>query len=65
MPSLSALGAIGTVLLLYGTGERLYDVGASDSSGRDKLTEGATVSLIGAAFVIAAGFFTMMTHLCP
>lgn len=65
MPILSFLGGVGTLLLLYGVGERLYGIAMEPPSPRGKFADGGVI-LLGGGFVVAgAGFFTLLTHLCP
>jgi hypothetical protein len=65
MPTLSVLSGTVTLLLVYACGEVLYRVAMSDLARDEKLVAGVKVALVGGAAVAAAGWFTMMTHLCP
>lgn len=62
---LSVLAGAATLLLVYGVGETLYSVLTSSRSGEEKVKAGAVVLLGGGVLIGFAGFFTMMTHLCP
>ena len=59
-----AAGAL-TLLLIYATGEAMYNIATSPRPARGKLLTGAGVALAGAALVATVGFFTLLTHLCP
>jgi hypothetical protein len=65
MRALSIAGGVVTILLVYGVGEALYHVASSEPSARGKVGDGAGVLAVGGVLVALAGFFTMMTHLCP
>jgi hypothetical protein len=62
---LSVIAGVVTLLLVYGVGERGYSVLTSSRSKEEKLRDGAVVLLGGGVLIGLAGFFTMMTHLCP
>ena len=63
MPALSVLSGTVTLLLVYAMGEALYRVARSDYDGR--LGQALKVLLGGGVFVGAAGWFTLLTHICP
>ena len=63
MPILSYVAGVATVLIIYGTAERVYDAMTSDEP-EGKRTLGATI-VVGLIAAAGVGFFTMMTHLCP
>jgi hypothetical protein len=65
MPGLSVMSGTVTLLLVYACCEVLYRVAISDLSRDGKLVAGVKVALVGGGAVAVAGFFTMMTHLCP
>ena len=63
MPILSYVAGVATVLIIYGTAERVYEAMTSDEP-EGKRTLGATI-VVGCIAAAGVGFFTMMTHLCP
>ena len=63
MPILSYVFGVATVLIIYGTAERVYEAMTSDEP-EGKRTLGATI-VVGCIAAAGVGFFTMMTHLCP
>jgi hypothetical protein len=65
MPGLSVVSGTVTLVLVYACGEMLYRVAVSDLSGGEKLGAAAKIVLVGGAVVAVAGFFTMITHMCP
>lgn len=65
VPTLSVLSGTVTLLLVYACGEVLYRVATSDLSREEKLLGGVKVVVVSAAAVAAAGFFTLITHMCP
>ena len=65
MPGLSVASGTVTLLLVYACVEVLYRVAISDLATDEKLVAGVKVALVGGAVVAVAGFFTMITHLCP
>lgn len=65
LPGLSLLSGTVTLLLVYACGEVLYRVAISDLSGEEKLVAAVKIVLVGGVVVAAAGFFTMITHMCP
>jgi hypothetical protein len=62
---LSVLSGTVTLFLVYACGEVLYRITIADASREEKLKARLKVVLIGVAGVAVAGFFTMMTHICP
>jgi hypothetical protein len=65
MPGLSVVTGTVTLLLVYACGEVLYRVAVSELSGGAKLGAAVKITLVGGGAVAVAGFFTMMTHICP
>ena len=65
VPTLSVLSGTLTLLLVYACGEVLYRVSTSDLSRDEKLLGGVKVVVVSAAAIAAAGFFTLVTHICP
>jgi hypothetical protein len=65
MPVLSTLSGTVTLLIVYALGEALYRVASSEQPREAKVGAAVKLTLIGGAATVAAGFFTMMTHLCP
>ncbi len=65
MPGLSVVSGTVTLLLVYACGEMLYRVAASDLSGEEKLIAALKIAGVGGVVVAVAGFFTMITHMCP
>jgi len=65
MPVLSTLSGTVTLLIVYALGEALYRVASSEQSRDAKVGAAVKLTLVGGAATVAAGFFTMMTHLCP
>jgi hypothetical protein len=65
LPALSVVSGTVTLLLVYACGEVLYRVATSDLARDEKIWAAVKVALVGGAAVAAAGFFTLMTHLCP
>lgn len=65
MPGLSVVSGTVTLLLVYACGEMLYRVAGSDLSREGKLIAAGKIALVGGGVIAVAGFFTMMTHLCP
>jgi len=62
---LSVLGGAAMLLILYGLVEALHGVVTSSRSQQEKLRAGGVLLVGGVAFLALAGFFTMMTHICP
>jgi len=54
-----------TFLIVYALGEALHRVASSEPSRDARVGAAVKLTLIGGAASVAAGFFTMMTHLCP
>ena len=65
LPVLSTIGGTVTLLLVYACGEALVRVAKSDLSRDEKLGAAVKITLLGGAATAIAGFFTVMTHLCP
>jgi hypothetical protein len=65
MPALSVASGTLTLLLVYATGEAVHSVATSERSTQNKILTGASVAMGGAALVALAGFFTLLTHICP
>lgn len=65
MPVLSVVSGTVTLLIVYACGEFLYRVAVSDLWGGEKLGAAAKIVLVGGVVVAVAGFFTMITHMCP
>ena len=63
MPILSYVAGVATVLIIYGTAERVYEALTSDEPDARR-SVGATI-VVGGIVTAGVGFFTMMTHLCP
>ena len=63
MPILSYVAGVATLLVIYATAERVYEAMTSDEPDARR-TLGATL-VVGGIATAGAGFFTMMTHLCP
>jgi hypothetical protein len=63
VPFLSYVAGVVTLLIVYGTVERTHDVLTSELPGG---RQSAVVTIvIGCIAIGAAGFFTMLTHICP
>jgi len=60
-----AVGCCVTFLIVYALGEALHRVASSEPSRDARVGAAVKLTLIGGAASVAAGFFTMMTHLCP
>jgi uncharacterized BrkB/YihY/UPF0761 family membrane protein len=65
MPALSVASGALTLLLVYAIAEATYRVATSARPTQEKLLTGAVVVLVGAGLMAAAGFFTLVTHICP
>lgn len=63
MPMLSVLSGTVTLLLVYAMGEALYRTARSDYGGQ--IGNAVKVLVGGGALVGAAGWFTLLTHICP
>jgi hypothetical protein len=63
MPSLSYVSGVATLLIIYGTAERAYEAITNDEP-EEKRSVLATV-VVGCIAIGGAGFFTMLTHICP
>ena len=65
LPVLSFGCGVVTVLLLYGTGERLFDTMTSPPVGRNRIAEALLITVIGSLLVAGSGSFAVLTHMCP
>jgi hypothetical protein len=63
MPFLSYVSGVATLLIIYGTAERVYEVITSDVPERKR--SAVVTIVVGSIVTGGAGFFTMMTHICP
>lgn len=65
LPVLSVVGAVATVFLAYAVFEVVYRIATSDRPERERFAYGVAISLAGLGLVGVAGFFTMISHMCP
>ena len=63
MPLLSYVAGVATLLIIYGTAERVHEVITSEVS-EGKRSVLVTI-VVGCMAIAGAGLFTMMTHICP
>ena len=63
IPFLSYVAGVATLLIIYGTAERVHELITSDVP-EEKRSALVTI-VVGCMATGAAGFFTMMTHICP
>ena len=63
LPLLSYAAGVATLLLLYGTAERVYE--ATTSGAPEAKRSAALTIIVGCIAIGGAGFFTMLTHICP
>jgi hypothetical protein len=62
---ISFVSGVVTLLAVYATAELLYRVLVSADSDSAKLQQAFVVAIVGCGLVASAGFFTMLTHVCP
>jgi hypothetical protein len=65
IPVLSVASGTLTLLLIYAIGETVYNVVTSPRSTEKKVFTVAGLAVGGGGVVALAGFFTLITHLCP
>jgi len=63
IPLLSYVSGLATLLIIYGTAERAYEAITSGIPEGKRLA--VLTIVVGCIATAGAGFFTMMTHICP